>query len=124
MAVHRYPRNFAAHESRTSQQPASPTAPAPGADAKSYVDFGISNGAKGELDAAIEAFNNAIKIDPKYAPAYYNRALPTHSKKNQDEAISNYDQAIQLDSKYKEAYYQRGSLNGQKGISMRPQRFP
>jgi lipoprotein NlpI len=99
-----------------SQQPASPTAPAPGADAKAWVDFGIEKGSKeGDLNGAIEALNQAIKIDPKYAPAYYSRGFAYALQKNRDEAISNYNQAIQLDPKYKEAYYQRGSLNGQKG---------
>jgi lipoprotein NlpI len=98
-----------------SQQPASPTTLAPGANAKSYVEHGIDRGSKGDLNAALEAFNDAIKIDPKYAPAYFNRGFAYALQKNQDEAISNYDQAIQLDPKYKEAYYQRGSLNGEKG---------
>jgi len=98
-----------------SQQQTPPTVPPPGADAKSYVEFGIANGAKGDLDAAIGAFNQAIMIDPKYAPAYYNRGLAYSLAIKPDEAISDYSQAIQIDPKYKEAYYQRGTLEGQKG---------
>jgi lipoprotein NlpI len=98
-----------------SQQQTSPTAPAPGADAKAYVEYGIANGAKGDLDAAIGAFNEAIRINPKYAPAYDNRGFAYSLQKMPDEAISNYSQAIQIDPQYKEAYYQRGSLNGQRG---------
>jgi tetratricopeptide (TPR) repeat protein len=98
-----------------SQQQAAPTAPTPGADAKSYVEYGIANGTKGNLDAAIGAFNQAISIDPKYAAAYFFRGK-AHSLQNKlDEAISDYSQAIQFDPNYKEAYYQRGCLRGQKG---------
>jgi lipoprotein NlpI len=98
-----------------SQQQGAPTAPAEGADAKSYVEFGIANGAKGDLDAAIGAFTQAIKIDPKYAPAYYNRGLAYTLQNKPDEAIVDYTQAIQHDPTSQKAYYQRGSLKGQKG---------
>jgi lipoprotein NlpI len=95
--------------------PASDAPPAAGSDAKTYVEYGMSNGAKGDLNAAITAFNQAISIDPKFAPAYYNRGFAYSLQGKQDEAISNYDQAIQLEPNYKAAYYQRGSLKGQKG---------
>jgi tetratricopeptide (TPR) repeat protein len=85
------------------------------ADAASYVKFGMASGASGDLDKAISAFNQAIKIDPNYAPAYYNRSL-AHSLQNKtDEGILDCDEAIKIDPSYKEAYYQRGSLKGQKG---------
>jgi len=84
-------------------------------DAKSYVDFGTANGAKGDLDTAIGAFNEAIRVSPKYAPAYYNRGYAHVLQNKPDEAISDFDQAIQIDPAYKQAYYQRGSLKGKKG---------
>jgi lipoprotein NlpI len=98
-----------------SQAPAPAPAPGGGSDAKSYTQFGMANGAKGDLDAAITAFNEAIKIDPGYAPAYYFRAFAHSQQQKADEAISDYDHTIQLDPKYKDAYYQRGCLKGQKG---------
>jgi lipoprotein NlpI len=99
-----------------AQQPsASPPVPAAGSDAKTYVDYGTSNGAKGDLKGAVAAFDQAISIDPKYAPAYYDRGFAFALEGNPDDAISNYDQAIQLNPTYKDAYYQRGSLEGQKG---------
>lgn len=66
---------FSLAGSAWSQQTATPAAPAPGSDAKSYVDFGTSIGAKGDLNGAVSAFTLAISLDPKYAPAYYNRGL-------------------------------------------------
>jgi lipoprotein NlpI len=98
-----------------SQEQAPPAAPAPGSDAKSYVELGGADGAKGNLAAAVAAFNQAISIDPKYAPAYFNRGLAYTLQNKPDEAVSDYSQAIQIDPTYKEAYYQRGCLKGQKG---------
>jgi len=95
-------------------QPA-PAPPGSGSDAKSYTEFGMANGAKGNLDAAIEAFDEAIKIDPGYAPAYYFRAFAHSQQQKATEAIADYDHAIQIDPKYKDAYYQRGCLKGQSG---------
>ena len=98
-----------------SQQPAHAPAPSPGADAKSWVDFGISNAANGDLDAALGAFDQAIQINPKYAPAYFCRGKAHAQQQKPDEAIADFNQAIQLDPADTEAYYQRGSLKGQKG---------
>jgi tetratricopeptide (TPR) repeat protein len=69
----------------------------------------------GVLKGAVAAFDQAISIDPKYAPAYYNRGFAFALEGNSDGAISNYDEAIQLNPTYTQAYYQRGSLEGQKG---------
>jgi len=97
------------------QPAATASAPPTGSDAKAYVAYGISNGAKGDLDAALAAFDQALKLDPKYAPAYYNRGYAHALQNKTDAAIADYAQAIQIDPNYKEAYYQRGSLMGQKG---------
>jgi lipoprotein NlpI len=98
-----------------SQQAAPPSVPGPGADAKSYVDFGIYNGSKGQLDAAVAAFNDAIRIDPKYAPAYYNRGIAYGLQGKLDSALAEYNQTLKLDPAYRNAYFQRGSLEGQNG---------
>jgi lipoprotein NlpI len=92
-----------------------PAAPAEGASAKDWVGYGTSNGARGDMNAAISAFDQAIKLDPKYAPAYFFRGRAYSFLNKQDDAVSNYDQAIQIDPTYTEAYYQRGSLKGEKG---------
>jgi tetratricopeptide (TPR) repeat protein len=99
----------------TTNTAAASALPAAGSDAKASVASGTALGQKGDLDGAIAAFNQAIGIDPKYAPAYYGRGFAFALQGKPDDAISNYDQAIQLAPDYKAAYYQRGSLKGQKG---------
>jgi tetratricopeptide (TPR) repeat protein len=92
-----------------------PEAPGPNADAKAYVDFGAADGKRGDLDAAISAFNTAINLDPKFAPAYYNLGYAKSLQDKTDEAMQNFGQAIQLDPNYRDAYNQRGNLKGQQG---------
>jgi lipoprotein NlpI len=94
-----------------AQQPA----PSTGPDADSLVKQGIASGTKGDMNGAIAFFNQAIKVDPKFAPAYQNRGFAFSLQNNLDAAIADYDQAIQLDPKYVEAYYNRGTAKGQKG---------
>ena len=89
--------------------------PPPGSDAKAYVDFGIDNGRKGNLDGAIAAFATAIKLDPKYSPAYYNQGFAYLLQNKTDEAIANFNQVISLSPNFRDAYYHRGCLYGEKG---------
>jgi lipoprotein NlpI len=104
------------HSPAASAPPSAPITPPPlGADAESWVKFGVANGSKGDLDGAISAFNQAIKIDPKDPAAYYNRALALSLQYKLREAIADCDKAIQLAPKYKEAFYERGTLRGREG---------
>jgi Flp pilus assembly protein TadD len=50
--------------------PSPASQPADTATAQSWVKFGIDNGMKGDLTTAIDNFNQALKVDPNYAPAY------------------------------------------------------
>jgi tetratricopeptide (TPR) repeat protein len=98
--------------------PASQTAPpAPGAnaDAKAYVEYGAASGQRGDLDAAISAFQKAIKIDPKFAPAYYNLGYAELLEGKKTEALKSFDQTIQIDPNFLDAYTQRGNMRGQSG---------
>jgi tetratricopeptide (TPR) repeat protein len=48
---------------------------------------------------AITDYNEVIRLDPKYAFAYYNRGNVYEAKKDYDHAIADFGDAIQLDSK-------------------------
>ena len=96
-----------------SQQP-DPSSPTAG-DAKSYVEYGAANGAKGDLPTAIQAFTEAIKINPVYAPAFYNRGVAYSLENNLDAAAADFNRTIQLSPKFKEAYFQRGDLKARRG---------
>ena len=78
-----------------------------GKDAVKYNDSGSDKYTKGDLDGAISDYNQAIKLNPKLAKAYYNRGLARYDKGSLDEAIADYDQAIKLNPKYEDAYVNR-----------------
>jgi len=89
--------------------------PGPNADAKAYVEFGAANGMRGDLEGAVKAFEQAINLDPKFAPAYYNLGYAKSLQNKTDEAVENYDKAIALDPNYRDAFNQRGNLKGRHG---------
>jgi tetratricopeptide (TPR) repeat protein len=64
---------------------------------------------KGDPDRAMADLNQALKFDPRYAPAYLNRGNAYAQKKDYDRAIPEYNQALDLDPKYVLAYNGRGN---------------
>ena len=72
-------------------------------------DRGIAYAAKGNVERAIQDFDQAILLDPRDGFAYNNRGLAYRNRGEVDRAIKDYDQAILLNSNYVLAYYNRGN---------------
>ncbi len=76
---------------------------------------GLSYDLKGQWDNAIDEYNKIIKINPRYAEAYYNRGL-TYGKKGQfDQAIADFTKAIEINPRDAGAYNNRGNAYFYKG---------
>ena len=69
----------------------------------------------GEFDQAIEAYTQAIALNPKLADAFRNRGLAYYNKGEFDRAIQDYDQAIALNPKLADAFNNRGLAYYNKG---------
>jgi tetratricopeptide (TPR) repeat protein len=63
--------------------------------------------AEGQI--AIDDYDEAIRINPKDAVAYFNRGTTYHSLNKKKRAIEDYDQAIRLNPEYADAYHNRGT---------------
>ena len=57
---------------------------------------------------AIQDYDEAIRLNPNYADAYYNRGLAYGAKGDQDRAIQDLNEAIRLNPKDAGAYSGRG----------------
>ena len=62
----------------------------------------------GKLDKAIVDFNQAIKLKPRNAVAFYNRGVTYARKRQYDKAIADFSEAIKLNPRHPNAYRNRG----------------
>lgn len=68
-----------------------------------------------ENGQAINDFDRATELNPKYAEAYNNRGNAYKLLDNQKQAISDYDRAIEISPNFAEAYYNRGIIYNRLG---------
>ena len=66
-------------------------------------------------DAAIEDYNNALELNPKYVQAYINRGITKNSLGDTNGAIEDYSNAIQLNPEEGTAYFSRGGIKSKIG---------
>ena len=67
-----------------------------------------------DTQRTLEAYTQAITLDPKLAAAYNNRGSVYADQKQWDKAFADFTQAITLDPKLAAAYYNRGLLYQQR----------
>jgi tetratricopeptide (TPR) repeat protein len=70
---------------------------------------------KRDFQGALERYNRAIEINPKYAGAYGNRGLVRSQLKQYKEAIADFDRSITLNPKDSLVYYNRGNARSNLG---------
>src|SRR5438128_874676 len=76
--------------------------------AKDHYADGVSKGEKGDFDGALSELDEAIKLDPNLAAAYFARGRARQSKSDLAGAIADYTKAIDLKPDYFQAYDSRG----------------
>jgi len=71
--------------------------------------------AQDRFDEALVEYDEAIRIEPKNAPAYNNRGTAYGALGQYDRATDDFDESIRLDPVYAEAYNNRGIVSGKLG---------
>ena len=79
----------------------------------------VEQGRRGE---AIDELNEAIRLNPQFAEAYYNRGIAYYDLGQHERAIEDFDEAVRLNPQDAEAYYNRG--NAYRADSTRAARTP
>jgi tetratricopeptide (TPR) repeat protein len=72
-----------------------------------YFNRGNASSRKGDERGAIREYDEALKLDPKFAHAYFNRARSYEIIGNIDHAIADYGEAIRCGTN---SFYDRGRL--------------
>jgi tetratricopeptide (TPR) repeat protein len=76
---------------------------------KTY-EKGIRHLDRGDVDAALAAFDQALVIDPRFAQAYCARGSAYEKKGEDEKAIDDFTHAIRLKPNYEVAYRNRGNV--------------
>jgi tetratricopeptide (TPR) repeat protein len=77
--------------------------------APALMNRGNAYSATGDLDKALQDYNEAIRLDPENAGAYVNRALELARRGELEPAMEDYAKAITLKPQQWEAYFNRAA---------------
>ena len=78
--------------------------------AEAFLLQGLAYVALDQPEEALNAYNQAIRLDPKYALAFYNRGKVYGLLGQYFRAIVDYNEAIYFDPEYTSAYNNRGTV--------------
>jgi tetratricopeptide (TPR) repeat protein len=82
-----------------------------------FIQMNLANALtrKGQSDEAIVRYDEAIKLQPYYADAYYNRGSVLFAKGRTDEAVADWEKTLQIDPSYADAQTGLGNALLRKG---------
>lgn len=99
--------------SAASEQPERPVQTNP--LAPNFVIMGNEALSLGEIELALNFFNQAIEADPNYAQGYYMRGLVIANHQSFKDALPDYNRALELDPTFAQGFISRGTAYRQLG---------
>ena len=73
-----------------------------------WLAEGVAHYDVGQYEAALVAYDQALRLDPEYAAAYHNRGMAYVALQQYDKAIDAYNRALQLAPENVTVYFNRG----------------
>lgn len=73
-----------------------------------FNEMGLQHEREGKFFQAVQMFNEALKIDPKFMFAWFNNGKSLTHLGQIEDALKCYDQALEIDPMFKEAWYNKG----------------
>ena len=70
---------------------------------------------QGRYAEAIDAYEKAIELDPRYAKAWNNKGLALDNLSKLDESIQVFEKAVEINPRYAEAWYNKGAVLDDQG---------
>jgi len=80
-----------------------------------HNNLGVALARKGDLDAAIKEYYEALRLEPNYSDPHNNLGVALARKGDLDGAIREYKKAIQIFPNYTQAHYNLGAALASKG---------
>jgi tetratricopeptide (TPR) repeat protein len=80
-----------------------------------WYNKGVALGNQGQYDEAIQAFDEAIRLDPNDVRAWNDKGLALVKQGKYDEAIETYDEAIRIDPNNSKAWNRKGTALTEQG---------
>jgi lipoprotein NlpI len=113
------PASTVSADSQTITSPATPieipsSEPTAGTAAE-FRERGTALQSQGDLDGAIQNYNQALGLDSKDAVSYYQRGLALQAKGNLDAALNDFTQSIAVDPTQANAFSNRAFIKQSRG---------
>jgi len=80
-----------------------------------WVNYGNQLWRMGLTEAAIQAFDEAIKIQPDFYPAWYLRGLALTENQQYPEALTSFDRVLKLEPKFLQVWAEKGKILAELG---------
>lgn len=76
---------------------------------------GIAYAGKGQLDRAIQDFNDALVVKPGFAAVLVRRGAIYRHQGNMDRAMADFEEAVRVAPKFADGYDDRGGIYAERG---------